>query len=526
MPSSSLFLSALSPGPADRRIAVAVVFVSLVFFVAVAPFAKVPLAPVPAFLPMYQSALVMCDLITAVMLLGQYGIVPSRALLVLASGYLFSAAMAVAHALSFPGLFAPAGLLGAGPQTTAWIYFLWHGGFPLFIMGYALLKTGSRERGSGNIASHIVLGVVLALASAAALTLLATSGHELLPPIMSGNADAPMKVVVAGLTWLFGLAALFVLWRRSPHSVLDLWLMIVLIAWTADSALASVLNHARYDVGWYAGRVYGLFASGFVLAVLLLENGVLHARLAKANVQLKATGDELSQAVAQLEIANRDLSRFAGAIAHDLQQPMLSIQGFATMVHKHAAQILSLGDAAGLKRIVATAQNADRMIQALLQFARLGEKDIRTIPVDLNELVEEARRALARELEENAVVCRVGQLPVVQGDPSLIQLALVNLLSNGIKYTRTREQRTIEIDSTFNEASGHAVSVRDNGVGFDMAHATRLFAPFERLHSAAEFEGTGMGLANVRRIMERHGGSIRADSAPGRGATFTLMFPA
>jgi signal transduction histidine kinase len=517
----------LSAGPADRRIALCVVFVSLVFFVAAAPFAQVPLAAVPAFLPAYQSALIMCDLITAVMLLGQYGIVPSRALLVLAAGYLFSAAMAVAHALSFPGLFAPQGLLGAGPQSTAWIYFLWHGGFPLFIMGYAFLKSGSREGETSNIAVQIAIGVVLALACAAALTLLATSGQELLPPIMSGNADAPMKVVVAGLTWLFGVAALFVLWRRRPHSVLDLWLMVVLIVWTADSALAAVLNHARFDVGWYAGRAYGLLASGFVLAVLLLENGVLHARLARANVQLKSAGDELSQAVAQLETANRDLSRFAGGVAHDLQQPMLSIQGFATMVHKHAAPILAPADATGLQRIVTTAQNADRMIQALLQFARLGEKDIRTIPVDLNELVEEARRALARELEENSVECRVTRLPVVRGDPSLIQLALVNLLSNGIKYTRPRDQRWIEIDSSFNESGGgYAVSVRDNGVGFDMAHATRLFAPFERLHSAAEFEGTGMGLANVRRIMERHGGSIRANSAPGLGATFTLVFPA
>ena len=140
MQDSSPFLSTLRPAPRTQRIALAVALLSFAVFLVVAPFAQRPLAPVPAFMPMYQSALVVCDLTTAALLFGQFAILRARALLLLASGYWFGALMAVAHALSFPGLFAPGGLMGAGGQTTAWLYFLWHAGFPLFVIGYALLK--------------------------------------------------------------------------------------------------------------------------------------------------------------------------------------------------------------------------------------------------------------------------------------------------------------------------------------------------------------------------------------------------
>ena len=135
----AFFLSTLPAQPRDRWLAAAVVGVSAVIFLAAVPFAKVPLAPVVAFIPIYQSAQVINDLITAVLLFGQYSILRTRGLLVLAGGYLFTAFIAIAHTLSFPGLFAPTGLLGAGPQSTAWLYMFWHAGFPLLVIAYALL---------------------------------------------------------------------------------------------------------------------------------------------------------------------------------------------------------------------------------------------------------------------------------------------------------------------------------------------------------------------------------------------------
>src|ERR1700704_2904402 len=139
-----VFLSTLPAERGERRLALAAVLASVAVFLAAAPFAKLPLTQIGAFIPIYESALVINDLITAVLLFGQFGILRSRSLLVLASGYLLTAFIAVAHALTFPGLFSPTGLLGAGPQSTAWLYMFWHGGFPLFVVAYSLLK-GRRD---------------------------------------------------------------------------------------------------------------------------------------------------------------------------------------------------------------------------------------------------------------------------------------------------------------------------------------------------------------------------------------------
>ena len=275
----------LSTQPADRgqrRLAVAALIVSTAIFLAAAPFAKVLLPPVGAFLPIYQSALVVTELVTAILLFGQADILRSGALVILGCAYLYSALMAVAHALSFPGLFSPTGLFGAGPQTTAWLYFLWHGGFPLIVIAYALFDS-SGGRIAARPAAAIVSGTSLVVAAVVALTALTTVTHDALPAIMSGNRDAPAKFFVATGSWLLCLAALPVLWRRRPQTVLDLWLMVVVCVWLFDIALASVLNAGRYDLGWYAGRVYGLLAASFVLLVLLLENSRLYAMLARAH---------------------------------------------------------------------------------------------------------------------------------------------------------------------------------------------------------------------------------------------------
>jgi len=268
----------------QRRLALGAVIVSAAIFLAAAPFSQAPLAPVPAFLPAYQAALIVLELVTAVLLYGQFAILGGRGLLVLASAYLFNALMAVAHALSFPGLFAPGGLMAAGPQTTAWLYFLWHMGFPLAVIAFARLPA-AEPAARGSRAAAIALGALAAALAAAACVLATTAGHDALPVIMSGNRDAPAKLAVAAFTWLLCLAAVPLLWRRYPRTVLDLWLIVVMCAWMFDVALAAVLNAGRFDLGWYAGRAYGLLAGSFVLLVLLLENSLLYARLARSHAR-------------------------------------------------------------------------------------------------------------------------------------------------------------------------------------------------------------------------------------------------
>jgi signal transduction histidine kinase len=322
-----------------------------------------------------------------------------------------------------------------------------------------------------------------------------------------------------------GIATLALLWRRRPHSVIDLWLMVVLCVWAADTALAALFNNARYDVGWYVGRVYGLLASSFVLAVLLLENSMLYARLVQANEAQRRRAAELQRLSTRLEAANRDLDAFAGGLAHDLQQPITSIGAFAQIIQLQSGHLVAAGNASHLERIISAAGMAHRMIRSLLEFARLGQQKIEAVPVDLNRLLQEASSTLDARSGAAAITWSVGPLPEVRGDPSLLLLAVVNLLSNAVKYSQGCERPHIQVEGQPDAVGGHRLRISDNGIGFDMTQAGRLFRPFERLHTGSTYEGTGMGLANVRRIMERHGGSVEGEAAPGQGAAFTLVFP-
>jgi PAS domain S-box-containing protein len=290
----TIFLSTLPASSGDRSAALAVIGLSVVLFVFAAPFAGIPLTPVPAFVASYQSALAINDIITAILLLSQFAILRSRALLFLATGYLFTAAAAVTHALTFPGLFAPSGLLGAGSQTTVWLYMIWHGGFPLLVLGYALLKDedgGPKIRGS---TAEAILGCVVAVVAAMAVfAWIVTAKHDLLPTLLSSGQYTPIMLGVVSTVLCLCLAALVVLVFRGPHTVLDVWLMVALCAWLFDIALSAMLNVGRFDVGFYLGRVYGLCAASFVLAVLLIHNVALQTRLARllATLRFEATSE-------------------------------------------------------------------------------------------------------------------------------------------------------------------------------------------------------------------------------------------
>jgi diguanylate cyclase (GGDEF)-like protein len=300
------FLSAVSAGPGERRIALAFLLLSIAIFLGVAPFAKMPLAPMPSFIAIYETALVITDLVTAVFLFTQFDSAQSRAIPVLASGYLFTACLAIAHALSFPGLFSASGLLGAGPQTTAWLYMFWHAGFPIFVIAYAAIDQrslkGKRSVARDSFVPLISIGSVIL---AAALVLLATQGHDLLPVLLQDGRYTVAMTVVQSSIWFWSPLALILLWRRRPHSVLNLWLMVVMCAWFFDVTLSTIINAGRFDLGFYAGRVYGLVANGFVLAMLMLESGKVYARLIMMHNSERRRVAELAASDPLTGIANR-----------------------------------------------------------------------------------------------------------------------------------------------------------------------------------------------------------------------------
>jgi PAS domain S-box-containing protein len=276
----STFLSTLPATQSDRTAALAIVGISAILFALAVPFAGKPLIQVPGFVASYQSALAVSNIITAVLLLSQFAVLRSRALLLLSTGYLFTAAAAMTHALTFPGLFAPAGLLGSSSQTTVWLYMVWHGGFPLFVLAYGWLKDGNvGNRIDGPTGRPIMLAVLGVIAAMVVIAWIVTAQHDLLPVLLRDGRYTTTMIGVVSFVWSLSFAALITLWFRKPHTVIDVWLMVTMCAWLFDIALSAIVNVARYDLGFYVGRLYGLFAASFVLAVLLIENVRLQAQM-------------------------------------------------------------------------------------------------------------------------------------------------------------------------------------------------------------------------------------------------------
>ena len=505
-----------------RRLALIVVGVSIAIFLALLPFAKVQLAPVVAFIPMYQSAMIVNDIVTAALLFGQFSILRSRAMLVLASAYLFTAFLTAYHAMSFPGLFAPTGLLGAGPQSTAWLYMFWHAGFPLLVIAYTLLKPVDAARGPvrSRTAPTVVATVGIVFVVASAFALLATSGHAALPPIMAASKYTPLMIGVVSSVWLFSILALLALLRQKRHSLLDTWLMVSMCAWILDIALSAVFNQGRYDVGFYMGRAYGLAAATFVLLVLLLENVVLHNRLARSLDAERTERETVQRQAVELAAVNKELEAFAYSVSHDLRAPLRAVDGYAKMLEEDYGDKLDDEGRRKLAVLCASSRNMGALIDDLLSLSRLARQPLVTRPIAMDGLVGQVIDELKPGIEGREVEFVVDSLGEAQGDATLVKQVLVNLLANAVKFTRDRQPGVVEVGTRRDPEGTKMFFVKDNGAGFDMAYANKLFGVFQRLHGADEYEGTGVGLAIVRRLVERHGGRVWADSRPGHGATF------
>jgi len=522
-----VFLSTLPATPGERRLALVALSVSAAIFLALVPFAKQPIGQVWAFIPIYQSAFVVNDLITAVLLFGQFSFLKSRAMLVLASGYLFTAFMAGAHALTFPGLFAPTGLLGAGPHSTAWMYLFWHAGFPLAFIAYALLKdrpqaepAGARLRVATGFA--ILWSVVAVLLVGCAFTLLATTGKDLLPALMRGNQYTPALPFYIGAVWMLSMVALAFLWRRKPHSMLDVWLMVVMGAWFFDVALSGVFNAARFDLGFYAGRVYGLLAASFVLIVLLVENGMLYRRLAAAHEGEFRERRRAQEKAIELSAVNKELESFSYSVSHDLRAPLRAIDGYSRLLEEDSGERLGEEGRRLLGVVRASSQRMGRLIDDLLAFSRLGQHEPTKSSVDMTQLAQEVATELGGEFPAARIA--VSPLPPAVVDRALLKQVWANLIGNALKYSFKCERPQIEIGAR-QDADENVYSIRDNGVGFDMRYAAKLFGVFQRLHRQDEFPGTGVGLAIVQRVVTRHRGRVWAESRPDEGACFYFSLP-
>ena len=257
-----------------------------------------------------------------------------------------------------------------------------------------------------------------------------------------------------------------------------------------------------------------------------------------SSAQLEAVNRELRREIAErkraeeetkkyserLEAANKELEAFSYSVSHDLRAPLRHIDGFATLLQKHADALDEKGRR-HLATISESAKQMGRLIDDLLLFSRAGRGELRLATVDLNPTIKSVLAELSDDIRGRRIAWEIGALPAVTGDLAMLHQVLVNLIANAVKYTRPREQARIEIGSRADAPGEVVIFVRDNGVGFDMQYAHKLFGVFQRLHGASEFEGTGIGLANVRRIIQRHGGRVWAEGKVDAGAIFYFSLP-
>ena len=511
-------LSSLSPGSAQKRMALAIVLGVLIAYVLIAagPLRGVHLGRLDAFIPAYVTAMFVNDSITAILLYAQFSILRSRAILVIASGYLFMALMLIPYILVFPGVFVPGNFVG-GMQSTSWVYFLQHAGFPLFVIAYALLKDASpsRQHWQGTARAGITSSVALTAALVCVAGTLCIAGQALLPRVtVSATVLSPLWPFVGASVALFSAAAIVVLWSRR-RSVLDLWLMVVLFLLFMDKPLSYYPDPVRFSAGWYTVRVFNFLSSILVLAVLLYEIQALYARLFKAVLAQRR----------EREVRLMTGDAVAATVAHEIRQPLTAMVTSADaglrFLDRSTPNVERAKEA--FKRIVADGHRAGAVVESIRSNLRNDARD-RTA-LDVNVLIHEALAVERDALQKYRILVQVEankQRLEVRGNEVQLQQVLVNLIMNAVDAMALEDEpRVLCVKSEPYEADRVMVLVADTGIGVNPPNADRIFNPLFTTKS----DGMGMGLSICRAIIEAHEGRLWFAPNTPRGAVFQFTLP-
>jgi signal transduction histidine kinase len=426
--------------------------------------------------------------------------------------------MVIPWMLTFPGVFTPSGLLGAGLQTTNWLYSLWHAGFPMFVIAYALSKDAdpTKELWHGSTGAAILSSVAATGAVVCALTLLATAGNDLMPRISVDSVRfSTLWLYVAGCLVVLIVVNLIVLWIRR-RSVLDLWLMVVMCAYLIEICLISFPVPIRYSIGWYAGRVFGLVSSSLVLFVLLYEITMLYAQL------LRAIGAQRREREARLMTGDA----VTATIAHEVKQPLSAMITNADAGLRWLDRSVPDLDEAkvAFKQIAADGRRAGAVIGSIR--AMFKRDDRGRISLDIKELIGEALALARGDLQKHRILVHTEadvQLPQVIGDRIQLQQVLLNLITNAIDSMAGEDgPRVLSVKSEVHDGVGVMVSVADTGAGIGSQDVDRIFNPLFTTKS----DGMGMGLPICRSIIEAHEGRLWVAENTPRGAVFQFLLRA
>jgi signal transduction histidine kinase len=372
--------------------------------------------------------------------------------------------------------------------------------------------------------------------------------HRVQQPILRyGLAVVSVAIVIA-----MGLALRAYHFHNVELPVLALTIGVVTwYAGTGPAVLTVLLSTVAFDY-LFVEPLYTFYVSAsdlpyflvFVLAAIIaatfsavrrrIEDNLRHARdrlqveleqRQQRETEIRKLNEELKARAAELIAANKELEAFAYSVSHDLRAPLRHLVGYSELLQKHAPNSLDDKSQRYIQTILESGKRMGNLIDDLLAFSRIGRTESRMTEVDLQQLVNEVVSEIVQQRKGQDISWKIGALPVCYGDRSLLKLVVGNLLSNAAKFSSARRPAKIEIGSVDGNTNTTELFVRDNGVGFDMQYANKLFGVFQRLHRADEFEGTGIGLATVQRIVHRHGGMVRAEGAVDQGATFYFSLP-
>jgi signal transduction histidine kinase len=361
-----------------------------------------------------------------------------------------------------------------------------------------------------------------------------------------------LAVVSVAIAIAIGLALRAYQFRDVELPVLALTIGVV--TWYAGigpATLAVLLSTMAFDYlfveppyTFYVSASDLPYFSVFVLAAVIvttfsavrrrIEDNLRHARdrleieleqRQQREGEIRKLNEELKARAAELIAANKELEAFAYSVSHDLRAPLRHLVGYSELLLKHAPNSLDDKSQRYIQTILESGKRMGNLIDDLLTFSRIGRTESRTTEVDLQQLVNEVVSEIVQQRKGQDISWKIGALPVCYGDRSLLKLVVGNLLSNAAKFSSAQHPAEIEIGSVDGNTNMTEIFVRDNGVGFDMQYVNKLFGVFQRLHRADEFEGTGIGLATVQRIVHRHAGMVRAEGAVDQGATFYFSLP-
>ena len=519
----------LPPSRMDGRLARIAIWTSLLGLGVMTPFAQVKLPHVPAFIPAYEAALAINDLITAVLLYTQAVRTGRRSVLFAASAYLYCTIVIIGHALSFPGVFAPAGLLG-GDQVTAWLYIFWHFGFPVAILGYAFLA-GSRWDAVAGPGRGRAVGAAVLTATLLALTAISvcTLGEVWLPVLVIngdysrvtslGISPAIVAVTVAGIVSL-----------RHRRTVLDIWLHAVLWVWLADVSLSAIIGSVRFDLGWYGGRLFGFMAATFVLISLLVEANKLYARLAASLALAGARNTELVQSRSELARAQRmdAVGQLTAGVAHDFNNLLTAILGALDMIVRKPGDQQRVVQLAG--HASRAALRGARLVSQLMTFSR--QQNLNPETIDPNTTLREFETLATHPAGASVrLVFSLGAgVPAIRVDTSEFQAAILNLVTNARDASPDQGIITIATRMAHDRLPPHlpvatyvVVSVTDRGMGMSAETQAKAFEPFFTTKPVGA--GTGLGLSQVYGFAHSAGGAVVITSSLGKGTTVELFFP-